>query len=202
MVSRPRIYDASDIAQSMVRTFKDRDVERIEDHHWKWPTKLRNVGDSLAVAYSSDKWKPKDAKGKRELELFKHLAESRNHIFVKPGLLCDYYDPKRRWPVIGPDIYFDDVPMPDGFAALALFEEVDLQLYCRGDDDEPDFGAGDEGIVKVTVRHGLLGGSMFGWSTVDEGDDEPFLFVYTRSAGVLMIVTGEDLDIEKDGIVG
>lgn len=201
MASRPRIYDANEIAQSMVRTFKDRDVERVEDYRWKWPTKMRNVGDSLAVAYSSDKWKPKNSKGKRDLELFKHLAESRNRIFVKPGLLCDYYDPQRRWPVIGPDIYFDDVPMPDSFAALALFEEVDLQLYTLGDDDEPQFD-GDEGIVKVTVRHGLLGGSKFGWSTVNGDDDEPFLFIYTRSAGVLMIVTGDDLDIEKDGIVG
>jgi hypothetical protein len=31
---------------------------------------------------------------------------------------------------------------------------------------------------------------------------EPFLFVYTASGGVHMMLTGPKLDIEKDGIVG
>ena len=31
---------------------------------------------------------------------------------------------------------------------------------------------------------------------------EPFLFVYTERDGILMIVVGEELDVEKDGIVG
>jgi len=201
-MSRVRVYDAEDVARSMVKTFKNRDVEQVEKHPWNWPTTLRNVGDSLSVAYASDKWKPTDARGKRDWELYKHLAESRNQVFVKPGFLHDFHAPSKRWPVIGPKIYFDDVPMPDGFAALALFEEIALQLYTSGTDDSPRFGRGDDGIVKVTVRHGLLGGSKFGWSLDGDEEDEPFIFVYTKSAGVLMLITGETLDIEKDGIVG
>lgn len=202
-MGRVRVYDAEDIAKGMVRSFKDREPEYVENFRWRWPSYLQNVGDSLAVAYASDKWKPKDSQGKREMELYKHLAESRNRAFVKPGLLHDYYDTNSEWPVIGPETSFEDVPMPNSFAILGLFEEVDLQLYCFGDEDGPEFSDDpDEGIVKVTVRHGMLGGSKFLWSKVGQGSDEPFIFVYTRSAGVLMIMTGEELDIEKDGIVG
>lgn len=200
-MGRVKVYDAESIARDMVRTFKDREPEYIENQRWKWPSHLQNVGDSLAVAYASDKWKPRGKKGKREQELYKHLAESRNRAFVKPGLLHDYYDQGEQWPVVGPEYSFQDCPMPSDFAILGLFEEADLQLYVE-DGEDPDFGGGDEGIVKVTVRHGMLGGSKILWSQTTGEKDEPFIFVYTRSAGVLVVITGDDLDIEKDGIVG
>jgi len=200
---RVKVYEAEDLARGMVKTFNDRDVEYVEKYRWKWPRVLQNVGDSLAVAYGSDKWQRKNDKGARPGELYKHLAESRNRAFVKPGLLHDYYKRNKKWKVIGPKVYFDEVPMPDSFAILGLFEEINLKLYTGGDDDDPKFGRGrDDGIVKSTVRHGYLGASKFRWSEVGCGKDEPFIFVFTKSEGPLMLVTGKTLDIEKDGIVG
>lgn len=202
--SRPRIYDAEDLAIGMTETFKDRPYEERIDYHFSWPAKLQNVGDSLAVAYDSDKWKPKDKEGRRDWELYKHIAESRNRAFIRPGFLRDFYSPRRKYPVRGPMVSFLDVPMPKHFSVLALFEEINLQLYTQGTSRCPGFSDDpNEGVVKVTVRHGLLGGGFLLWSKVDRRRaNEPFIFVYTEDDGVCILIVGEELDVEKDGIVG
>jgi hypothetical protein len=204
LTKRVRTYDAEDIAIGITETFKDRPFEFRENMSFGWPRSLQNVGDSLAVAYESDKWKPKDAAGRREAELYKHLAESRNSVYVKRGLLKDYYKPNRGWPVKGAMISFTGCPMPRHFAILGLFEEASLQLYTDGTAQDPEFGKGeDDGIVKVTIGHGMLGASKMLWSREDPNEpDEPFLFVYTKSAGVLMFIVGDKLDVKRDGIVG
>jgi hypothetical protein len=164
---------------------------------------MQNVGDSLAVAYASDKWKPKGADGKREVELYKHLAESRNRVLARPGVMYDKFEPNKRWPVRGPRVSLVECPMPKHFAILGLFEEIDIKLYTGGTKDKPRFGNGDDGIVHVGIRHAYLGGGKMLWSRVDkEREDEPFIFVYTNDGGVMFICVGDELDIEKDGIVG
>jgi hypothetical protein len=205
---RRRIYEPnrkdSSAAIEMVEIFNDRPWEYYEDLDQAWPRKLQQVGDSLAIAYASDKWRSEDCKGRRERELYKHLAESRNISFVRPGLLVDFDSRGDQWPVIGPMVSFTGVPFPDSFAILGLFEEIDLNLYTEGTDSQPRFSRDkDEGVVKVTVRHGVVGASRICWSKIDPKEkDEPFLFVYTASEGPLILVVGTDLDIEKDGIVG
>jgi len=200
-MARRRVYDAADIATSYVTTFKDRPVEEREQFDFSWPSRMQHVGDSVAVAYESDKWKAKK-NGRRQGELYKHLAESRNTAYCVPGLLGDYYESGRDWPVIGPGVDMSDWPMPTHVAMLGRFEEADLDLYTRGTDSKPRFGPADN-FVKVTVGHGYLGASKILWSERDpDYEDEVFLFVYTRRDGVLMIIVGEQLDIEKDGIVG
>jgi hypothetical protein len=58
-------------------------------------------------------------------------------------------------------------------------------------------------VVKVTVRHGMLGGSKIRWSEkYDDMADQPLLVVYTASDGPLVVIVGEELEIEADGIVG
>jgi hypothetical protein len=199
-----RVYDAEQLAIGMTERFNDRPWEYEERLPFSWPKYMQNVGDSLAVAYASDKWKPKDGRGKREQELYKHLAESRNRALVQPGLLRDEYKPGKRWPTRGPTVSLVEVPLPQHFAVLGLFEEINLQLFTKGTNKRPEFSDDkDEGVVGVRVRHGMLGGSYIRWSELNDGDrDEPFLFVYTRSAGVCIIVVGDKLDVHKDGIVG
>lgn len=202
-MTRPRVYDAKDLAVNMAERFHDRPWERCEELPFDWPARMQNVGDSLAIAYASDKWKPKDAEGRRELELYKHLAESRNRALVRRGLLYDYYRPNRSWPARGPMVSLADVPMPQHFAILGLFEEIDLQLYMNGTRQKPVFSEkDDEGIVKVTLRHAMLGGAYMRWSEIYDDKDQPFLFVYTPSAGVCIIVVGDQLDVHRDGIIG
>jgi hypothetical protein len=193
-----RVYDAADLAMNMRETFQAAPVQEEIEFPFDWPEVMQNVGDSLAVAYSSDKWRESG-----DMEMYKHLAESRNKVLCVPGLIHDYYEPGETMEVIGPYVSYADVPMPDSFAILALFEEIDLKLYVSGTDKAPKFGKGrNAGVMKVTVKHGMLGGSKICWSKVSRRKDQPFLFVYTEDEGVLMIVVGDELDIERDGIVG
>jgi hypothetical protein len=193
-----RVYDAEDIARDMRKTFQDRSSERQLQFDFVWPESMQHVGDSLAVAYSSDKWR---ANG--DMVQYKHLAESHNSAFALEGIIRRRETPKKEWPVCGPLVELRDVPLPRHFALLGTFEEVDLRLFdCHGN-AEPQFGSGqDDGVVQVTVAHGLLGASKIRWSEVGEREDEPFLFVFTERDGVLLIVVGDDLDIKRDGIVG
>ena len=212
-MGRVKVYEAEDLAQSMVEDFNARPWEYQDNHDVAefWPAYMHNVGDSLAVAYASDKWKAKNS-GKRKSELYKHLAESRNSALVRRGLLVDFYEPNSHWDVIGPTVSLEPCPMPAHFAILGLCEEVDLQLYTDGTDSDPGFGEGDTGVVKVTVRHGIVGGGIMQFSKGGDAgacdlkagnrDDQPFIFVYTKTEGVQIIIVGDDLDVKKDGIVG
>jgi len=197
------VCDARELAQNMRRTFADRPVENEFRLDHAWPDVMQNVGDSLAVAYESDKWQKPSPDGSRKGELYKHIAESRNRVLVRPGLLRSLWRPGVAWKVIGPSVDLKSLPMPAHFALLGLFEEIDLQLYTAGTNEAPSFGDDpDEGIVKVTVRHGMIGASAIRWNDAGRGRDQPFLFVYTERDGVLIIVVGEQLGIAKDGIVG
>ncbi len=192
-----RIYEAESIARDIRRTFTAKEEMKKHNFTFNWPRKWQNVGDSLAIAYSSDKWKDEG-----DCELYKHLSEATQFAYCIPGFLRDYENPAKAWPTIGPSVDMSEIPMPREFAILALFEEIDLRLHTGGTDDEPRFGKKNEGIVKVTVAHGYLGASKIMWSEVEDRDDEPFLFVYTKKDGPLIVVLGEELDILADGIVG
>jgi hypothetical protein len=200
--SRPKIYDARDIAKNYSRTFKDREVEYEKKVKFTWPRYLQHVGDNLGQAYDSDKWK-KGSLGKRDWELYKHVAESRNKFLCVPGFLADE-DTGTQVETIGPTFDTFSWPMPNAFADLALFTEANIQLHTAGTNSSPGFGRGsNSGIVAIAVRHGFIGCSKILWSREDKSaEDQPFLFVYTENDGVMFLVVGESLDIEKDGIVG
>lgn len=207
MSKRVRTYDAADMAAKMRETFTDRPVAVEEDFDFDWPEELQHVGDSLGVAYSSDKWKPKRRNGKRDLELYKHVAESRNRILCCPDIV--HWD--KRWDsgtsekqvrCIGPTVSFADgvTMMPDSFAILGLFKEANVVLHVAGSEDKPAFGKNDDdGVVTLTVKHGMLAGGKI---KLGRGVLRPFIFVYTPEDGVLFIILGDELDVEKDGIVG
>lgn len=201
--SRPRVYDAEEIARNYRETFAARPVEMQVELPFEWPAIMQNVGDSLAVAYASDKWEKKRADGSRFVELYKHLAESRNQALALPGLLRDEDDPDRQVQTYGPLVSLESVPMPQHFAVLGLFEEASLELHTSMNAGRPRFSGGDGGVVRVEVRHGMLGASKLLWSKKRKAaQDQPFLFVYTEQDGVMMIIIGERLDVERDGIVG
>lgn len=209
-MGRVRVLEAEDIAVAMRETFTDRPVEYEEECPFSWPATMRHVGDSLGVAYSSDKWQAKDARGRRDREDYLHIAESTNRLFVAAGHEIARGG-RARTP--GPEVSFTDVPMPRHFAILGLFKELRARLHIGGPDHDPILGGDGDGLYRLQVRHGMLGASKFLWSQTSQAEraraghrrryrDQPFLFVYTRSAGVLMIIVGDELNVEKDGIVG
>src|SRR6185369_7904918 len=138
-MGRVRVYDAEGIARDIRETFTAKKVRESIDFSFTWPAEMQHVGDSLGVAYSSDKWKDDG-----DMETYKHIAESRNRALCKPGFLVLADNASKSWPTIGPMVSFDDFPMPKDFAELALFEEVDLKLYTKGTNEDPKFGRGKD----------------------------------------------------------
>lgn len=195
---RVRVYDAVEMAAEIRATFQGKAAEQAIEFPFTWPRVVQHVGESLAVAYESDKWK---AKG--DFEAYKHLAESENHALCVPGLVHRYEDASETYPVFGPRVSLVGAPMPRHFAILGLFVEADLRLHVAGTNENPEFGdADDDGCVKLTIGHGMLGASKILWSKQGRRRDQPFLFVYTENDGVLMVIVGKRLTIEKDGIAG
>jgi hypothetical protein len=192
------VVDAKDAAIAIRETFMDRPVKRKTAVNFTWPREMQHVGQCLSVAYASDKWKEPG-----DYELYKHLHDGStpNQCLCAPRFLHLYESQGDAAETIGPVVSFAGMPMPREFAVLGLFEEANLKLHVAGDDDRPRFGRGDAGIVKVMIKHAKLGGAVIRWSVDGADADQPFIFVYGDD-GVYMIVVGDELDIEKDGIVG
>lgn len=181
------MYDARDIAADMTRRFKDRPVEYEQAFDFPWPKRLQAIGDSLAVAYASDKWKEPDTfTGKRMWELYKHVAESRNRVLAQPRFL--HKGANEAWPVVGPMVNLEDVQWPDHISILGLFEEANLEL---------DTADGQECIVSVRTNHGMLGAGVLR----QRSGQRVFLCIYDSKA-IRMVIIGDKLAIEKDGITG
>lgn len=196
---RVRVYDALEAAQAIRERFQDAPVTEQEELPFGWPSEFQHVGDSLAVAYGSNKWKPDPV----DVELYKHLAESRNRVFAVPRFFFSYDDPSEGWPVIGPMIPFHELPMPRHYAKLGDFYEANLKLHTHGSNDAPMLSPENGGCVTVVLKDAMLGASVIRWSlTEGEGvSDQPFLFVYDKT-GVKLLIVGLELDVETVGIVG
>lgn len=197
-MTRVRVVDTLEHAKKVRKTFTKKNAREMREYPFTWPTAFQHVGDSLAVAYASDKWKDDG-----DFELYKHLAESRNRALCVPGLLSPL-GKSEKYPVYGPAVSFADVVMPKHITILGYFEEADLQLHLGERGGEPYLGKGDEGCVQIMLKHAILAGGMM---REPSGNKRPFLTVYSEPrrgerGGVHMVILGEELDIEADGIVG
>lgn len=185
MTKRIAIVDTDQDAQEIFEKFHDKPSKKHVKMNFSWPTELQEIGEAKAQMYRSNKWKtnPKDT------EDYKHIAESYQRCYVVPGFLRDYSTGKKM-SVHGP---FLDVqgPMPKHFTILAPLIGIQVRLY--GKSGKP---SGSDDLYEVVVQNGMLGGAKH----PDTG--EVFLFVYTKDHGIGMLITGDELGIEKDGIVG
>jgi hypothetical protein len=166
-----------------------------------WPAELQVVGKCLSVTYSSDKWQKT-----REWEDYKHVAEAPQYLLVRPGFLVDW-ETDATLDTVGPLAALPD-PMPRHFAKLAKFIGIQCCLFgsMRGGRGQLSRAAKDLLEFRVAKAH-LGGGYVPDECNYPKGiglePGAPFLFVYTlEKDGISCIVTGRDLDIEKDGIVG
>jgi len=190
VVNRSSREDAVDLRE----TFVDRPAERADGMPWEWPKRLREVGQCTGVMYSSDKWQ----KRRGDLIDYKHVSEGPQRISVARGFLRDFEsDPsgRRRLKVVGPEKNVDG-PLPDSFALLAPLLGMQIRLYQQID-GELVLPEGEDGRYQVDTdpEKVMLGAAKHPKS------DETFLIVYDDEK-LLAIITGDILDIEKDGIVG
>lgn len=173
-------------AVEMFETFHAKASKRQVKYDFNWPTQFQEAGQAVAQLYRSNKWKMNP----KEYEDYKHIAEAPQYCYIVPGFLRDATG-KKPLPIHGDFIDLND-EMPEHFTILAPLIGVQVRLY----DETGKLPRGDSGLYEVTMPHGMLGGARF------PGSDEAFLLVYTRKGGVHMIITGNELDVEKDGITG
>lgn len=172
-------------ARQMFEVFHDKPSRRRVAFDFGWPRTFQEIGTAKAQMYRSNKWK----KNPREWEDYKHIAEAPQYCYAVPGFIRDYEtnDPLK---IYGPQMRIDE-EMPQHITILAPLIGVQVHLY-----DSKGKLRRDENLYEIMVPHGMLAGAKF------PETDEPFLLVYTKAEGVHMLIMGEQLDIEKDGIVG
>jgi len=188
MSDRRRIYDATqlrgprvnppsgrdaDRAMKLRRTFTQKSVGGCFRAANAWPAKLKYIGHCLAVSYSSDKWK-KDG----DFVDYKHIVEAPQEVyaFVCPATSHIHGEPA-------------DVggKLPNVLAELAPLLFIDAQLVTRSGEYQST-----PSILQPSAAI-LYGGYA---------DDEPFLCVGSQENGMMFLITGEELDVEEDGITG
>jgi len=182
-----RIYTPnrkSDIerAKKIRETFYDEPANKITPVSWTWPRRMQHVGTCEAVMYSSDKWREKVPVD------YKHIAEGNQNLLLTPGSVIFAEDDDD---FVGPMLELPR-PMPEGFAVLAKILGIQARLH-EGTPD--DYGIPDRGGYYQINLAGWLG------ATKHPETGQMMLIVYTQ-AGVHALVTGEVLDVEKDGITG
>ncbi len=191
-MARMRVVDTRADAEKTFRVFHDRNPRREIPFDFGWPTEMQEVGQGKAEMYRSNKWK----KDLQEYEEYKHVVEGTRTVYMVPGFLREWGDPRRSIDLCGPIVSFEE-PMPKHFARLGPLLGLQVRLY-RCDDGEPYLPTGDGAdgnLYEITVARAYLGGAEHPETR------EKFLFVYD-ARGVHIVLTGGELGIEKDGIVG
>lgn len=183
---RIEVIDTKKDAQAMYQRFYDKPSKREVKFDFSWPTKVQEIGEAKAQMYRSNKWKMNP----QEFEDYKHIAESFQLCYVTPGFLRDY-STGNKLPVHGPNLEVQG-PMPKHFTILAPLIGIQVRLY----DKNEELPSGDSNLYEVVVPRGMLAGAKH----PKTGDN--FLFVYTKTHGIGMLITGDELAVEKDGIVG
>lgn len=179
-------------AKKLRETFYDKQVEKEIPISWSWPKELIAVGQSEAVQYTSDKWKKRG-----DYQDYKHVAEGPQHLFVKPGFLRDYSS-RSKLKLPG-EIILLPKRMPEAIAELAPILGLQFQSYKDApedleDDEDYEYELSGE-FYNVCIARAYVGAACL------PGTGETFLMIYTR-ADLCAIITGDSLNVEKDGIVG
>jgi hypothetical protein len=191
VAARIRVVDTRDQAVDVFKTFHSRNPARDIKFPWNWPTTMQEAGAGQAEMYKSNKWKS----DLHEFEDYKHVAEGPRLTYVTPGWLREWSNPNKPLKLMGERIKLKS-PMPKHFCVLGQLLGVQLRLFQKDSKGSLILPKGDEGLIEVRVKHGMLGGAKH----PDTG--ELFVFVYTKDGGIHMIITGDELSIGKDGIEG
>lgn len=181
-----RLVDTEPEARQMFEEFHARDSRRRVKFNFNWPKSMQEAGRVVSELYRSNKWK----RNLRDFEDYKHIAEAPQFCYMTPGFLRDPSG-KKAIPLYGDKVDLED-EMPKHFTILAPLIGIQVRLY----NEQGRLPRGDKNLFEIAVPQGMLGGARFPYS------EEAFLFVYTKRGGIHMLITGDQLDVEKDGIVG
>lgn len=183
-------------AKKMRETFFDKEVSTGYQLNFAWPDRFHQLGQGRSVAYTSNKWKGNE----RDWEDFKHVAESPNQVYATDLFLRLSGMKKTKsgdpWPLFRPVVEMPQTVAelaPCLFSEMRLIEATDPRIRLEKD------------AVRVPTKDTILYGGYArgpGGSWNKRGDLVAFISVIHPKQGVLLLITGRDLDVEKDGIVG
>lgn len=189
--SAPRRYERNrssiEAAREIRRKFHDKDPQQEKPVTWQWPSEMQEIGTCEAVMYASNKWQSNPNK----IIDYKHVAEGPQRILVREGFVRDHRSSKPLR-VVGPLHELND--MPDAFAVLDRILGVQVRMY-EGTDERPRLPDGDDGYFQIDIPNAYLGAARH------PETDQTFLVVYSNE-GVHCVIVGDELNVEKDGIVG
>lgn len=173
---RRMVRNADDIrvAKKHRETFMDREAKRQRRVPWEWPKSMQWIGSNEAVMYASDKWHKAG-----DYEEYKHVSEGEQYLLAAPGFVRDYRSGKAI--PLDHETFRMPSDMPKAFADLAEIFGIQMKTL-------------DERYLQIDIKRAKLGGAT-------HPDLGTFLFVYT-GAGVHLLICGDKLNIEKDGITG
>jgi hypothetical protein len=173
-MGRVRVIDTFDLAKRDRETFHDSPVQKQVQLKARWPKTLLDIGRGYGILYRSDKWKT--------IDNYKHLRESDWRILVNPSF-------RMTWSDGSVDIRKTDLVETFDVAG-SMPKHVAYIGKC--------FGV--QGILNDgQIVHIEIPGAHWGAVRVP-GEKQAVLIAYSNAIDV--VVVGEDLGIEKDGIVG
>lgn len=185
-----QVVSTEDEARKIRETFMARPSKRRRTFSWGWPPELALIGRCLAVMYSSDKWKEE-----KDFEDYKHIAEAPQEFLVVPDVDIRFSGRGRRELQAASVSLIE--PMPGDIAELAPLLGVQVQLFQSVDaKGRGKLGSKKDDLFELAPSRAHLGGARH------PKTGQSFLVIYNASRGPIAIVTGRELDIEKDGVVG
>lgn len=185
-----QIVSTEDEAQKIRETFMARPSKRRRTFSWGWPPELAHIGRCLAVMYSSDKWK-----SEKDFEDYKHIAEAPQEFLIVPDVDIRFSGRgQRELQAVSVSLI---EPMPGDIAELAPLLGVQVQLFQSVDaKGRGKLGKKKDDLFEMAPSRAHLGGARH------PKTGQAFLVIYNASRGPIALVTGRELDIEKDGVVG
>lgn len=189
--------ESFDHAKQMREIFYGSRSKKIKNHNFGWPRFFRYLGITNAENYFSDK---KLAKG--NWEPFKHIAEGPQYLFVNDEntrMINDNGQPialreskrKRgsdRFSKVPNEFFVKTFEVNPKFAMPKQLADLAPCLGIQWKDPSGKF-------LEVRIPNSFLAGARHPIT------EEVILVVYTDE-GIHFIITGDELDITEDGIVG
>jgi hypothetical protein len=175
-MGRVRVVDTLDLARRDREVFHDsRNPKQVRLVGVQWPRRLVEIGEGWGILYRSDKWNTVDN--------YKHLHESDWRMFVSPTFKLSFDDGQdlRQNPDLAP-VYDVEGEMPRHVAYLGK---------CMG----------AQGILNDgRMVHIEIPGAH--WAAARVPGDEGHAVIFAYSDAIHLVIVGEQLGIERDGIVG
>lgn len=195
------LVDTYDRARVIREAFYGRAMERATPTDIRWPPFVRYVGITNSEQYLSDK---KLADWKKQL--FKHLAEDEQYLLINPtittlvndrGDAVEFREPAGR--MRGPE--GGRVPTAFYASSWALRGLMPRHFSVLAEDRGVQWVTSDRQFWEMRLpKKCTLAAAPFVYEDGTIADDKAFLFSYSDE-GVHYLITGQTLNVTKDGIV-